>query len=366
MENTNINIPVLTIGDVIAELSKMYLLAIKNHLDFKKLPTPYLWGAPGVGKSEGVRQIAEGLGYVTGKKAVVTDVRLLLYSPVDLRGIPTKDAQSQLAVWLKPKIFDMDESEDTINFLFLDELSAAPQSVQSAAYQICLDRKIGEHTLPDNCIVIAAGNRTTDKSVAYKMPKALCNRLMHFCIEPSYSSWKTWALKNGIDEHIIGYLAFDNSRLCVEPDSSDLAYPTPRSWAFASNILKNFQGDIKLSSTLIRSCVGVDTAMEFEQWCKVFNDLPSTESIIDGLCNSYPKTHDSLYALTSSLAVTLYREKKELTEEQIDNVCAYAAKFPPDFASMLFKDLNYDQELMLKLMKSNSFNHWLSRNRDFI
>lgn len=83
----------------------------------------------------------------------------------------------------------MDESKGVVNILLLDEISAAPQSVQAAAYQITLDRVvIGEHKLPDNCIVIAAGNRTTDKSVAYKIPKGLANRLLHIEVESNFEA----------------------------------------------------------------------------------------------------------------------------------------------------------------------------------
>ena len=71
-------------------------------------------------------------------------------------------------------------------------------SVQAAAYQITLDKKIGEHKLPSNCIVIAAGNRVTDKSVAYQMPKALANRLLHMEIEADFTSWNSWAVNAGI------------------------------------------------------------------------------------------------------------------------------------------------------------------------
>ena len=68
-----------------------------------------LWGPPGVGKSQGVRAIGESIEKNTGKKVVITDVRLLLFNPVDLRGIPTSNEDKTLAVWLKPKIFQMDE-----------------------------------------------------------------------------------------------------------------------------------------------------------------------------------------------------------------------------------------------------------------
>ena len=122
---------------------------------------------------EPVEFIKSALLPAVAEEVNITDVRLLLFNPIDLRGIPVADQRRQFAVWLKPKIFKMNGTEDYVNILLLDEISAAPQSVQAAAYQITLDRKVGEHALPKNCIVIAAGNRVTDKSVAYQMPKAL-------------------------------------------------------------------------------------------------------------------------------------------------------------------------------------------------
>ena len=161
--------PELTVAQMVWQLSKAYVALIQSNTPFKTFPSVMLWGPPGVGKSQGIRQVAKNIAEQTGKKVEITDVRLLLFNPVDLRGIPTANEDKTLAVWLKPKIFQMDDSTDVVNILFLDEISAAPQSVQAAAYQITLDRTVGEHTLPDNCIVMAAGNRVTDRSVAYAM-----------------------------------------------------------------------------------------------------------------------------------------------------------------------------------------------------
>ena len=363
MENTNMNIPVTTVDQFVDRMTVLYANAINAGLRLRTLPTPFLWGAPGVGKSDGVRQMSDRIEQKTGKRVIVTDVRMLLFSPVDLRGVPVADENREFTNWLRPRIFHMDSSDDCVNILFLDELSAAPQSVQAAAYQICLDRRVGEHELPENCIVIAAGNRTTDRSVSYKMPKALCNRLMHFLIEPSYASWKRWALEHDIDERVIGFLAFDNSRLCAEPDSSDLAYPTPRSWSFVSRLIRGSQESLKELHMLIASCVGVDTALCFEEWCRVFRELPDVEDIIEGRCGKYPKNFDTLYALTASLTAAVYRRKDELTEAQIDHITAYAVRFPADFAVSFFGDLNRDETLKLKLMNCRLFNAWLHKNR---
>lgn len=255
------NIPSMNVGKVIKELSDAYCKIINNKLPIRTLPSVMLWGAPGVGKSQAIRQLAKEIEENTGKRTVVTDVRLLLFNPIDLRGIPTANADKTLAVWLKPQIFQMDDSEDIVNILFLDEISAAPQSVQAAAYQITLDRVVGEHKLPENCIVIAAGNLTTDKSVAYKMPKALANRLLHIEVEGSFKSWKEWAIRNGINNKVIGFLSFrQNYLMCFDSSSDDLAFATPRSWEMVSNLLNYVSDDIEKMYSLISGLVGSGVA----------------------------------------------------------------------------------------------------------
>ena len=277
------NIPLMNVRKMVDKLSHAYSTVIKNRLPVKTMPSVMLWGPPGVGKSQAVRQIAKKIEDSTGKSVNVTDVRLLLFNPIDLRGIPTSNADKTLAIWLKPQIFQMDSGDDIINILFLDEISAAPQSVQAAAYQITLDRVVGEHKLPDNCIVIAAGNRTTDKSVAFKMPKALANRLMHIEIEGSFNSWKQWAISSGVNDKVIGFLSFrQNYLMDFDSGSDDLAFPTPRAWEMVSNILNGIDDDIDNMFSLIAGIVGTGVAVEFRTWAKVYKDLPAVEDIFDG------------------------------------------------------------------------------------
>ena len=239
------NVPEMSVGKVVNTLAYSYCSLINNKVPVKVFPSVMLWGAPGVGKSQAVRQIAREIENSTGKKTVVTDVRLLLFNPIDLRGIPTSNADKTLAVWLKPQIFQMDESEDVVNILFLDEISAAPQSVQAAAYQITLDRVVGEHKLPENCIVIAAGNRVTDKSVVYKMPRALANRFLHINVEGNFMSWKRWAVSAGINSMVTGFLSFRQDYLNKFCGSDDLAFATPRSWEMVSNVLNYVCCDVE-------------------------------------------------------------------------------------------------------------------------
>ncbi|MBQ4268747.1 MAG: AAA family ATPase [Clostridia bacterium] len=127
------NVPSLTVEKTIEQLTTAYAAVIKAGLSPKTLPSVMLWGPPGIGKSQAVRKIAKDLERETGKRAVVTDVRLLLFNPIDLRGIPTANADKTLAVWLKPQIFQMDGSNKVINVLFLDEISALRSRLCSAS-----------------------------------------------------------------------------------------------------------------------------------------------------------------------------------------------------------------------------------------
>lgn len=353
------NIPTVTVDKLVDKLSSAYCCLINKNLPLQTMPSVMLWGAPGVGKSQAIRQISEQIERNTGKKVNITDVRLLLFNPIDLRGIPTANENKTLAIWLKPQIFQMDDSKGVINILFLDEISAAPQSVQAAAYQITLDRTIGEHKLPDNCIVIAAGNRVTDKSVAYKMPKALSNRLMHFNIESNFASWKKWAIAHNINEKVIGFLSFRQSYLMgFDATNNDLAFATPRCWEMVSNILNNIDDNINNIYPLICGLIGTGVAIEFRTWERVYKDLPKIEDIFNGTVTDVPKNTDSLYALISSMTIYASSHKDDL--EKITNSIRFAEKLPPDFSTILLKDYLYiEEDYKKKLLNIPEFNRWL-------
>lgn len=366
MNENNMNIPDFSVSEAVSVLETIYTGALENNTQLSELPTPFFWGPAGVGKSQGVYQLAKKLEKNTGKKVIVTDIRLLLFSPVDLRGVPVADENRRFSNWLRPGIFNMDENENVLNLIFLDELSAAPQSVQAAAYQICLDRKVGEHKLPQNSIVIAAGNRTTDGSVSYRMPLALCNRLMHFNIIADFNSWRKWAIENNIDPRVTGYLAFDNSALETEAASGAFAYPTPRSWSFVSSILKNTGLEPSACLPMISSCIGTDAALAFVNWCALYDDLPKTSDILGGKCSVYPKKHDSLYAVMSSITYAILSKKDKLNALELENACAYMKRFPADFAMTFFTDLSSVEEVKFMLMRCKNFTEWLSKNKNML
>ncbi|MCQ2772378.1 MAG: AAA family ATPase [Bacilli bacterium] len=354
------NIPSLSINEIVDSLSGVYSTLINGKKPLSSFPSVFLWSAPGQGKSQSVRQIADKLGQTTKKKVVVTDVRLLLFNPIDLRGIPVANDDKTLAVWLKPKIFQMDSSEDVINILFLDELSAAPSSVQAAAYQITLDRTVGEHKLPDNCIVMAAGNRVTDKSVAIKMPKALANRMMHFEVASDFDSWKTWAIRNDVNPKVVGYLSFSHKPLNkFETNTDAVAFATPRSWEMVSNVLNNVSDDVDKVFNLVAGLIGNGAATEFRSWCSVYSSLPDIPSIFKGKETSMPpKDISTLYALCSGMTDYFRRNKKK--KDEVANSIRYALNMPKDFSTMLMFEYFTVEPDIKTFLTIPEFTRWLA------
>ncbi len=337
-----------TYGHAIAE-------AIKAGRSLGELPATMLWGPPGIGKSQSIRELCALLEKETGKKVVLTDVRLLLFSPIDLRGLPVSDQERTTAVWLRPKIFAMDPSQNTVNVLFLDEITAAPPSVQAAAYQLVLDRKIGEHELPENCLVFAAGNRTTDQSLAHKMPKALSNRLLHVEVKVSYPSWRKWAVSHDIDPRVVSFLdEHPDLLLDFKENSSELAFPTPRSYEMVSKVLKQFGEE---AAPLIPGIVGPAVARAFKAYLGGRN-IPDPARVYRGERPPIPKENDSLYAFVSAMGEYAKEHFDDL--KGLENSIVYAFSLPLDFQVVLFRTyLSIDRPTLLRIAR---FRDWLSAN----
>jgi hypothetical protein len=332
----------------------------------RKIPSIMLWGQPGVGKSDAVRTLAKNLEQVTKKEVKIQDVRLLLFNPVDLRGIPVADANKEFAKWLKPKIFDMDANPNVINILFLDEISAAPPTVQASAYQLTLDRKVGEHKLPDNCIILGAGNRVQDKGVAYKMPTPLANRMTHFEVVCELQDWKDWAIPHGIHPLVIGFLNFRESLLNkFDPSSDEMAFPTPRSWEFVSEYLYACDGNIDKAYPLVSGTVGEGVAVEFKAFAKTYGSLPNLDDILDG---KKVKFDGSKPDLVCALSAGLVSKSAKANNVQLQNILNFIVNcgMAKEFSVLTVKDLLRLSEVKSVIIKFPEWKQWSDGHKQFI
>jgi len=310
----------------------------------QKVPT-FLWGAPGIGKSSIVKEIAKSrdVGFI--------DLRLALMDPTDLKGIPFYDKESHTALWAPPA-FLPSEGE---GILFLDELNSAPPAVQSSAYQLILDRRVGEYILPDGWAIVAAGNREGDRGVTYRMPAPLANRFVHFELEVSVDDWREWAYRVGVDSRIIAYISYKNEHLFTfDAKKETKSFATPRSWEYVANILKsNIEPSLLLDT--IAGAVGRDVAVGFLSFLRVMERLPNIEAILQAKESSYSDEVDVLYALSSGV-VSAYLQNP--SQEALENLLLYTLEMKSEFAVMIVQDL---QRSGVSMEHSSAFKKWVEK-----
>ena len=311
----------------------------------------FLWGPPGVGKSQVVAQTAKALDLE------LIDVLAVLLDPVDLRGIPRITDQGD-ARWSTPAFLP----KEGAGVLFLDELNAAPPLVQAACYQLILDRRIGEYELPPEWTVIAAGNREQDRAVVHRMPSALSNRFVHLEFDVDAQDWNTWAVAADLAPEVTAFIRFRPSLLhAFEPDRDDRAFPSPRSWEFVSGLVKAHQDQLteihgpayRIFRELVAGTVGSGAAAEFTGFLKIWNQLPTVADILaapQGL--EVPEDPAMLFAISEMLG-------RAMTPENSGQILAFAARLPVEFSVLLVREaVALDQELV----NTPAFVTWAGEN----
>lgn len=276
---------------------------LKHHAKTKR--PVMIWGPPGIGKSDLVESVCNSY-----ENSHLIDLRLSLFEPTDLRGYPAPDMDAGKMVWLPPADLptaEMAEQYDII-WLFLDELNGAAPAVQAAAYQLILNRRIGQYVLPENVVIVAAGNRDGDKGVTYRMPKPLANRFMHYEIRVEFQDWLTWATDKGINADVVGYLTFSKADLYTfDSASSERSFATPRSWTFVSETLDDCEdfSDEEVTD-MIAAGIGEGTALKFMAHRRVSVNLPNPSDILAGKVKELKtKEISAMYSLSTSMAYEL-------------------------------------------------------------
>jgi hypothetical protein len=315
---------------------------ISNVLDQEFLSTDHghhtpvmLWGPPGVGKSQIIAQIAQK------HDVSVIDIRLSQMEPSDLRGIPFRSGE--LVEWAVPGILPDRQRHGDKGILFLDEITSAPPSVSAAAYQLILDRKLGEYEVPAGWAIFAAGNRQGDRGVTYTMPAPLANRFSHFEIETHLDDWVRWAYKHDIDERIIAFLRFRPELLFdFDPAHNPVAFPSPRSWEFAHRALKKFDNNPTLLSGTLQACVGPAAGIELNAFVSSLDKMPDLDAIIRGQESAVPTEIDLQYAVAAALVGKAIRAKSGKDfETVVGNILEYASRLPQkEMGVMLVSDMH--------------------------
>ena len=290
----------------------------------------HVWGACGVGKSQIVCQVANDLGYD------FLDVRAVQLDPVDLRGLPRIAADQ--TEWVPPRFLPTDGK----GILFLDELTSAPQLTQAGCYQLVLDRRLGEYRLPDEWVVLAAGNPASERGVHFAMPRPLRNRFVHLDLEPDLEDWCRWAIRAQVRPEIIAFLRFKPELLHDTDATSDAnAWPTPRSWEMASRVLSGvdrrtnarlLSGTSEFEAQLLDGTVGQAAASELVAFLRLFRELPSIDEILLNPSTARVPTEPSAQI---AIATALGRV---LSDSSVGRGISYLERMPAEMRVMAMRD----------------------------
>jgi hypothetical protein len=294
-----------------------------EHLIGKRRPA-FIWGAPGVGKSDVVRQIG------ARRNLEVRDIRLSLLDPTDIKGFPVPDVRKRVMNWL-PANFIPTEGQ---GILFFDELNAAAPAVQAAGYQFILDRRIGDVQLPAGWSILAAGNRSSDRALTHTMPSPLANRFVHIDFETDIDDWYAWALEHGISAQTCAFLRFRPALLhSFDAKTNPRSFPSPRSWVFADEI-RGSALDADTEFELVCGAVGEGAATEYLAFVRLAASLPSVDQILlDPDSVEIDKTKpEIMFALVTSLDT-------QTTANNFERLMRFIGRLPPEFQVMYVRSV---------------------------
>ena len=281
-------------------VSPAELLAVIRRAMAMRRPV-FVQGPPGIGKSS-VAQLAADI-----ELARYIDLRAPLLDPVDVHGMPVPDMNTQTMRWLPPNFLPPTDSPDKW-LINIEELPAAPPSVQTALYQLTLDRRIGDYKLPEGATVIACGNQYTDRGQYHRLPAALQSRFFNVDMEVSMVEWTQWALTHDVSPLVVLFIQHHPLLLHdYNPKDPGYAFPNPRGWEYVSDLIKSTGTgdelmDKKVERTMLRGAIGEKAAVQFLAFLAAGKDLPHPRVVLNDPQNCMvPASIDAQMVLCGSL-----------------------------------------------------------------
>ena len=261
----------------------------------------FIWGGVGVGKSEIVHKVAKDMGYR------IEDVRVALLDPVDLRGVPS--VEDGRTVFNPPVFLPSNEQPKTL--LFLDELPQGSPSVQNALFQLIKDRKLGEYTLPEDTVIVSAGNRVQDKAGANRVNTALGDRFVHLNLDVCHQEWIDWGIKTKkIKQEVLSFISWQGEDYLYHFDKNASVNATPRAWEYTSNVLTT-DPDSEIEQELYAGIIGEGIAPEFIAFVRRFRNLPSVDVLLknpEDILQDLELKSDMIYMIVGVLAKNMNKD----------------------------------------------------------
>lgn len=314
-----------------------------------------LKGPPGVGKTDMVRQACAALDMDLIVSHPVVD------DPIDYKGVPfvVKEHAEFLPIGHLRKIIST--KEPTV--FFLDDLGQAPPTVQAAAMQLLLARRINEHAVSDKVTFVAATNRKQDKAGVTGILEPVKSRFATILeVEPNADDWLQWAIKNDMPPQLIGFINYRRELLHKFEPSSDITNsPCPRTVAYVGDLIKmNFPNELRME--VFKGAAGEGFASELVAFLRVYEGLPDPKEILKDpsklKMDQMENKHDKMYALAAALADIV-------TGKFMENFVKILDKIPAEYGVMAMNMATSGRN-RTEILTSQSFSVWIKKNKDLL
>jgi len=319
-----INAKHVTPGKAIKNIYNMFVgnLALRREDPSVNILSGYLEGEPGVGKSAIAKALAKKLNYY------FVDIRANQMSPDDAGGIRMPNIESKTTDWFAPYWLPDESGKVTIDgvtydgtVLFFDELASADDRVRKPLFGAFLDREMNGRPIPDNCLVLAAGNEAETGTMVFELDNATRTRFITMRVVADFTSWMTdYAPGANITPTIIAFLKNNTGNFCMTEKAlqqkMDL-YGNPRSWEHASIIERSIMrsradySDPEKRDALeamLAGKIGIELATEFMAVFDIIAKMTTLYDLLEAaktdkrkLQSLWPKELSQLYALAYSM-----------------------------------------------------------------
>lgn len=206
-----------------------------------------LLGAPGIGKTQIMEQIARECGvglvaYTITHHTRQSAIGLPFISQKEFGGreyTVTEYTMSEIVASIYEKIEKTGLPE---GILFIDEINCVSETLAPAMLQFLQCKTFGNHAIPQGWVIVAAGNPPEYNKSVREFDVVTMDRVKKIKVEPDYEVWKEYAWKQNIHPAVISYLntrphAFYRMETTVDGQS----FATPRGWEDLSQLLKIYE-----------------------------------------------------------------------------------------------------------------------------
>lgn len=301
-------------------IEKISDMLVKNYkCKNRRNRTMFLLGPSGVGKSDAVRQAAVDLGNLP-----VLDLRLSQMEPPDFSGVPSVREGATVKnppAWLP-------RNPESNGIIFLDEITSAPPVMQAVAYQLALDRRMGDTALPEGWMVVAAGNRVSDRGVTYSLAAPLLARMTLINVQSSLDGFIRYCAKKAVRPEIMAFVKSRGEYLnerdeTINTKSGEIPLGKPfanqRAWTTAAQYYLDELPEDRLE--LLRGSVGDRAANDLEAFLRIWQTMPSIDMVFsDPDAVETPKDAATRYAISMGVSARLTNQNFSVAKKYIDRL----------------------------------------------